>query len=666
MICMHKNLLIISVIFIAISAAYIISQNKNFFTPKTFTNVRNAQGNPSFSPVTHTWYSALYFKQNEAFYANPNSYKVTPDGIEMSRPQTNFTPKTIFYTHITDFVVTFASKEKIQEKAVTRAGEWDVEAQITGVNKNTFSIHAIKGSPVFYVNNPTTNLQIDAKRFKDGKKLNDKMFRINTADDKAFVIMADTVVNFDEKDRKFTFGESTKKISILALPDEYVGNNSKDPNVIASCALQQPEFTDYSLSADGSKINASLYFSDSKDKKFLTTLWPHLNTSNIELTTKSDILGTYMTSKGILSLVCQPSIAYTIQTPELPVSYESVISTDSEKLQQASKVLDEEYEKFSKITMAEGVYFKGKYIKQLVDMWEVSRIVKNEKIEKELQGKIKTILLNETKNFSLNEQNQMVFHVKNEFGSEKGNDHHFHNAYYAYSYATFYDQFSDQEKKQVDALINKYITEGIPTLKKDSPYPRKIRFLDPFESHSWADAQALFGDGSNQESTSEALFYWYSLYLWSQKTHNSDLQKYANFGFYSELAGRDAYWFLLNNKALQEKFEAPILSLVWGGKSDYSTWFSGEEDKIFGIQLLPINPSSFVSFDLQGYEANEVKRLTDYYDKFFSTNPKTANFHQYYFVMKKLNRQRFNKPNMPEDEYFLKALDILIEPKESR
>ena len=51
----------------------------------------------------------------------------------------------------------------------------------------------------------------------------------------------------------------------------------------------------------------------------------------------------------------------------------------------------------------------------------------------------------------------------------------------------------------------------------------------------------------------------------------------------------------------------PMVSLVWGGKADFSTWFSGKPTHVYGIQFLPMSPVMTHVADVETF-----KRYTDY------------------------------------------------------
>ena len=51
-----------------------------------------------------------------------------------------------------------------------------------------------------------------------------------------------------------------------------------------------------------------------------------------------------------------------------------------------------------------------------------------------------------------------------------------------------------------------------------------MRYKDWFAGHGWASGLFAFADGKNQESTSESVMAWYSIYLWGMASENSRLR----------------------------------------------------------------------------------------------------------------------------------------------
>jgi len=119
-----------------------------------------------------------------------------------------------------------------------------------------------------------------------------------------------------------------------------------------------------------------------------------------------------------------------------------------------------------------------------------------------------------------------------------------------------------------------------------------LRCFDPYAGHSWASGHARFGDGNNQESSSEAMNAWTGFILWGAATGNTALRELGIYLYTTELHAINAYWFDIGGKLFPEKYAPACAALIWGGKTDYGTWFSGEPEHIHGIILLPIQSGS--------------------------------------------------------------------------
>jgi endo-1,3(4)-beta-glucanase len=187
-----------------------------------------------------------------------------------------------------------------------------------------------------------------------------------------------------------------------------------------------------------------------------------------------------------------------------------------------------------------------------------------------------------------------------EFGSENYNDHHFHYGYFMYAAAvtaqrdkTFLNEYGDF----VDLIARDYASWK----RGDVSFPY-VRVYDWYENHSWASGFQSERDGNNQESTSEAINAWYSLWMWSKVRNNKDMETLSEFLYSTEIATTKMYW-LNRNENPQElglfpnEYQFPKASLLWGGKYEYSTFFSTDPLAIDGIQYLPITPGSMYLYD---------------------------------------------------------------------
>ncbi|KAI8873074.1 glycoside hydrolase [Ramicandelaber brevisporus] len=187
-----------------------------------------------------------------------------------------------------------------------------------------------------------------------------------------------------------------------------------------------------------------------------------------------------------------------------------------------------------------------------------------------------------------------------DFGNGIYNDHHFHYGYFVYAAAVIgkYDQsWLKSNREPVLALLRDYANPS-----RNDPHFTVARHKDLFDYHSWASGLVPFGDGRNQESTSEAVNAYYAAYLLSLAMPNDfvgDVQAFRRFALlmlHTEIVGSQLYWQIHSRQPIQI-YPDPIKSrrvvgVLWHSKADYATWFGGNPEYIHGIQMLPYTPVS--------------------------------------------------------------------------
>ncbi len=182
------------------------------------------------------------------------------------------------------------------------------------------------------------------------------------------------------------------------------------------------------------------------------------------------------------------------------------------------------------------------------------------------------------------------------FGSEEGNDHHFHYGYFLYAAALV---AADDPALAVDLapvvdLLAADIAAGGPVEASDggAPIPA-LRVFDVVAGHSWASGLSPFADGNNQESTSEAVAAWNGLALWAQVRGDDDLETQARWLLASEASSATTYGTAFDRSdPTVEGLDASVVSLLWGGKRERNTWFSAEPSAALGILVLPVTAAS--------------------------------------------------------------------------
>lgn len=189
------------------------------------------------------------------------------------------------------------------------------------------------------------------------------------------------------------------------------------------------------------------------------------------------------------------------------------------------------------------------------------------------------------------------------------NDHHFHSSYAIVSAATiarFDPDWASQENW--GAMVNLLIRDSNSWNREDDMFPF-LRSHDIYAGHSWASGHGAFGDGNNQESSSESMNFASAVVLWGEVTGQAEIRDLGIFLYTTESTAIDQYWFDVDNEVFPESYPYGALGIVWGGKGAHTTWFGNNPEFIHGINLLPVTAASLYlgkhpDYILQNY--NEV------------------------------------------------------------
>ncbi|MBQ9885559.1 MAG: discoidin domain-containing protein [Lachnospiraceae bacterium] len=181
-----------------------------------------------------------------------------------------------------------------------------------------------------------------------------------------------------------------------------------------------------------------------------------------------------------------------------------------------------------------------------------------------------------------------LYYLQSEFGANTAIcDHHFTYGYFMFAatvLATYDAEFYNDYKSMIELLIRDYANPS----DNDPDYCR-FRSYDLYEGHSWAGGYADNDSGNNQESASESLFSWVSLYLWGVLTQNDSYRDAGIFGFTNEMDAVKEYWFDYDLENWIDDWPYEVVGQVYGGINFYGTFFGGQPLYIYGIQWLPIS-----------------------------------------------------------------------------
>jgi endo-1,3(4)-beta-glucanase len=115
--------------------------------------------------------------------------------------------------------------------------------------------------------------------------------------------------------------------------------------------------------------------------------------------------------------------------------------------------------------------------------------------------------------------------------------------------------------------------------------------------HSWASGIALAGakpffNGRNQESTSEAVNFYYAAALWARATADAALATLSDLMLATEIRGAWTYWQVTDDTVVYPPdFAAQkVVGIMWTHLAQQQTWFGGAPYLVHGIQQLPSTP----------------------------------------------------------------------------
>ncbi len=172
------------------------------------------------------------------------------------------------------------------------------------------------------------------------------------------------------------------------------------------------------------------------------------------------------------------------------------------------------------------------------------------------------------------------------------NDHHFHYGYFVYAAAVMAKDHPEWTAQWGDEVM--HLIRNLANPAASDPHYTYLRNKDWFVGHSWASGLFEFGDGRNQESTSEAVNAWYAVYLYGLATGNDRLRDLGRLMLATEMRSTQTYWQVDSNDGIYpESFASnKVVGVLWSNKVDYGTFFGANTEFIHCIQMLPFTPIS--------------------------------------------------------------------------
>jgi len=177
-----------------------------------------------------------------------------------------------------------------------------------------------------------------------------------------------------------------------------------------------------------------------------------------------------------------------------------------------------------------------------------------------------------------------------DFGQGMYNDHHFHYGYFMYAAGVLAKSDPGWAADWKDQLF--HILRDIAEPSGVDPLYTLTRCKDWYMGHSWASGITVFGDGHNQESTSESVNGWYGVYLYGLGIGDQRITDLGRLLMATELRSTHKYWQITaaDNIYPEPYASHKVVGILWSTKVDYGTWFGANIEFIHCIQMLPFTP----------------------------------------------------------------------------
>lgn len=548
------------------------------------------------SPIrTNQWFSSLYFTPtSDTLFSYPLAVRFHEKGLSVSYPQVDVTEDVVFGSFTEDLKLNF--HEKINA-VVNSSDDFSVNVSFESVTtgEDIGFARITKGSPYIFIK---INKNISFEINTDGSNISkfDTYWQVIKGENIQYGVFGFDGIIFDKKND--TLQVEAKKNSLLTiglraknLPWDTL-NKYADNNILK---------TKISFVNIGDEYQNSFEIKTTNDGGTLLGMLPH-HTNNSPKKNKCMNNEVFFETIRGEQVLCEGNIFSTTNERRNPIEELNVSQLNDKERKKLEIIVKNDIEKFTNF-IAKDTYFLGKELLRAAYLYDFAKQLNLEsesiKIKKYIQDEIELWAKNtqnidlqkEEKYFAYDDKIRGIVGYKSSFGSEKFNDHHFHYGYFIHAAAILgkYDkEFISRNEEFINLLTKEYVN-----IDRNDKRFAFVRAFDFYEGHSWASGNALFADGNDQESSSEAVHAYYAVFLWASLLEKKELKETSLWLYNQEINSANFYWMLSDKMSPKfNKYKHSIMSMVWGGKAEWSTWFSTEPEAKLAIQLIPFTSGS--------------------------------------------------------------------------
>jgi endoglucanase Acf2 len=540
-------------------------------------------------PPTNRWFSGLVFGDKpQPVFPLPLSFGLTDSGFAFGQPTVAATEKNISGAYKQDVTVDTGAKSAVVSGYDTMTVTLD---SLDGSGKVLGHTTIAEGSPfVSYT-------------AADSGELSSALTFSQTGDFWTAKV-GEVTYGLVVKDGSVSGGKV--KLDKGGVATWFVVPADGAADKLAKLAANPVTGSSLSYAVNGDKVNTTLTYTSAGDTAF--AVLPH---QQKELASGiSCDLGTYPSIYGTMKLCSGKAISYTapVTQPNGALDLSKLSGDDKKTLSDAVTKDVAALPAFPADT-----YFGGKSLYRATMLYQLAEQLKLTDVAATAKTKIVTQLKMWTEPqgcakraafcFVYDDTAKGMVGLTPSFGSDEFNDHYFHYGYFLYAAGVMAENDPDLTK-QLAPVMN-LLAADIGSAGSNGSFPDQRNF-DAYAGHGWASGTSPFADGNNQESSSEAVNAWNGMALWAKATDNTSLQTEATWMLSTEAQSALDYWTNFDtSEPVYSGFGHKIVSLNWGGKRDYATWFSPEPAAILGIQLIPMSPvSTYLAGDAGRIDAN--------------------------------------------------------------
>jgi hypothetical protein len=555
--------------------------------PKEIRNIPIPEGTPVPLPTNAWWSSGALDTWPAPIFSYPIVTTIGTDGVSVGLAEPVVAPTAVM-SALQESVKLIPRGIAPADARVARWGDWDVTWNVRDQAKQTImEVTAVQGSPFLFVKPFHREVMV---QFPPGSKA--QVVSCSGGCEKAVIVAApkeryviafprDAMIYLDALSVTASFPSSSSLMSIGVVAD------GDDPAKYLPFSLRSlaGTFATYSVKPDS--VETTFHF----PAETLVGILPHQAKYLVE--GSSERFGSFQTVRGKVQLM--KTSVFTTRLPRPPILPALPLASSLVKDKSFLTRLQGEIEAINPITPASS-YTGGKHVLKMSHLADLADQIQHPLLLTQARAKLHD-MVKQWCTATPGERERVlaydsalggIVQLTPAFGSEHYNDHHFHAGYLLQAGATlaridptFQSEFGD---------CMEFLIRDIASPNRSDPSFPYLRHFDVYAGHSWANGLTRFADGQNQESTSEALQAWSAIAQWGRATENRSLEDLGTWLLAEEAAGTRAYWFNANSDVptLPTTFTHPMISILWGGKVDYATFFDAHPSAIHGIQFFPV------------------------------------------------------------------------------